>query len=369
MTDELAMLRAARRAREGLYTVHYACQNLNDVKDAPASVTCVGFYDVNAGAANAFGVSNVGTASTPMEEREVLLLNAAMKFFRDHGEARWVHWKMNRPEYGFQALADRLTWLGHEPPAVPPPDRRHDLDGLIAERHGRDYAAHPRLPHLIGNNGMLSRYARWGAEEPELVSRHEYAAVQQSTTEKVRLLADIFGLLVEGRLQTKNSTGDVPFAGAYLDAVAVVLGLADRFLLVRRALLRRHAGRGTLEIKDEYDAQDLMRALLLQFFDDVRDEEWTPSYGGGASRIDFFLPQRRLAVELKWMRPSLSAHSLGDELLVDRQRYQVHGNVGHLACLVFDYDGLLPNPRGLEQDLAQPGTEGVVACTVKILDR
>jgi hypothetical protein len=329
----------------------------------------VSFYDVNAGAAHAFGAANVGTASTPIEEREVLLLRAALKFLRDHGEARWLHWKMNRPEYGFQALADRLTWLGHEPPPLPPPNRRHDLDALIAERYGRDYVPHPRLPHLISSNGIKSRYARWGAEEPELVGRGEYTPVQQSATEKVRLLADIFSLLVQGRLQTENSAGDVPFAGAHLDAVAVVLALADRFLLVRRALRRRHSSRSTLEVNDEYDAQDLLRALLLQFFDDVRDEEWTPSYAGSASRIDFLLPQTRLAVELKWMRTSLSGHSLGQQILVDRQRYQVHPGVGHLVCLVFDYDGLLPNPRGLEQDLEQGGTENVVACTVKILDR
>ena len=369
MADELSILRTAKGAREAVYCVHYACENLNNVKDAPPAVSCVSFYDVNLRSAVAYGLANVGTAATLEQEREVLLLQAALKFMRDHGEARWLHWKMSRPEYGFQALADRLTWLGQQSLPLPPPDRSHDLDSLVVERYGLDYAPHPRLPSLIHLNGIHTRYARWGPKEPELIDSHEYTAVQQSVTEKVRLLADIFNLLVEGRLQTENSAGEVQFADAHLDAVSVVLALADRFLLVQRALRRRHSGRSTIEINDEYDAQDLLRALLVQFFDDVRDEEWAPSYAGGASRIDFLLPQKRLAVELKWMRQTLTARGLGEELLVDRQKYQVHPGVGHLVCIVFDYDGQLPNPRGMEEDLAQVGAEEAVACTVRIIDR
>jgi hypothetical protein len=69
------------------------------------------------------------------------------------------------------------------------------------------------------------------------------------------------------------------------------------------------------------------------------------------------------------MRESLSQHNLGSELLIDRQRYKAHPDVGHLVCLVFDYEGFLPNPRGMEQDLDQASSQDAVACTVKILDR
>jgi len=369
MADELSTLRGARSAREALYTVHYACQNLNDVKDTPPAVSCISFYDVALKTATAYSLANTGGTSTPINEREIILLQAALKFMRDHAEARWLNWKMTRPEYGFQALADRLTWLGGDPLPLPGPDRRHDLGRIIAERYGRNYAPHPRLQSLIRLNGLPSRYARWGGEEPQLTDLGEFISVQKSVTEKVRLLADIFDSLAEGRLQTENSTGEVQFAGGHLDAVSVVLAIADCFEVVRRALRRRHNSRSTLEVNDEYDAQDLTRAQLVQFFDDVRDEEWTPSYAGGSSRIDFLLPQSRLAVELKWMRASLTSAKLGEELLIDRQRYQSHPSVSHLICIVFDYDGQLPNPRGLEKDITQAGTEDAVACTVRIVDR
>jgi hypothetical protein len=369
MTDELAILRAARRAREALYTVHYACQNLNEVKDRPPAVSCVSFYDVNVGAAHAFSLANVGSASTTGDDRETLLLHAALEFMRDHSEARWLHWKMSRPEYGFQALADRNAWLDQPRLAPPPADRCHDLESLISLRYGYDFAPHPRLPSLIRLNGLASRYARWGAEEPKLVGNGEYVAVQQSATEKVRLLADVFDLLAEGRLQTENSAGEVKFAGEHLDAVAVVTALGDRLELVRRSLKRRHDSRSTLEINDEYDAQDLVRSLLVQFFDDVREESWSPEYAGSATRIDFLLPQTRLALELKWMRETLTAKKLGEELIIDRQKYQKHPDVSHLVCLVFDLEGRLANPRGIESDLRPPAGDDAVACTVRIVDR
>ena len=45
----------------------------------------------------------------------------------------------------------------------------------------------------------------------------------------------------------------------------------------------RHGGRNTLDVRDEYDVQDLLHALLKMFFKDVRSEEWTPSYAGASS--------------------------------------------------------------------------------------
>ena len=65
-----------------------------------------------------------------------------------------------------------------------------------------------------------------------------------------------------------------------------------RFHLVARQLRFRHDNRATLDIQDEYDVQDLLHALLLLHFVDVRPEEYTPSYAGKASRMDFLLKQR-----------------------------------------------------------------------------
>jgi REase_DpnII-MboI len=67
----------------------------------------------------------------------------------------------------------------------------------------------------------------------------------------------------------------------------VIFMLAERFHGVVRQLRERHDSRPTLAVADEYDVQDLFHALLSIYFDDIRAEEWAPSYAGGASRMDF----------------------------------------------------------------------------------
>lgn len=106
---------------------------------------------------------------------------------------------------------------------------------------------------------------------------------------------------------------------------------------------------------------------MLVFFGDVRAEEWTPSYAGGSKRIDFLLPEYRLAVELKHSRSSMTAKIVGDELTIDTVNYKQHSGTSHLVCLVFDPDGHLANPRGIERDLT--GFHDGFNVTVRIFDR
>lgn len=116
---------------------------------------------------------------------------------------------------------------------------------------------------------------------------------------------------------------------------------------------RRHAGREPFPFDDEYDVQDSLHAVLKLQFDDVRPEESTPSYAGGASRLDFLLPKVRTVVETKFVRPSLTDNKLGQELIVDIARYKAHQQCQTLYCLVYDPKKLLGNPAGLEHDLSK----------------
>lgn len=137
------------------------------------------------------------------------------------------------------------------------------------------------------------------------------------------------------------------------DAMAVVERLCERFHLVVRYLRKRHNSRSTLDVGDEHDLQDLIRALLAVHFDDIRDEECTPSYAGGASRMDFLLKTERMVIETKMMRKGLNAKKLGEELAIDITRYVAHPDCGTLVCFVYDPEGRCRNPRGLEADLGR----------------
>lgn len=134
-------------------------------------------------------------------------------------------------------------------------------------------------------------------------------------------------------------------------ALDLVERLCERFHLVARQLRSRHNDRETLGVTDEYDVQDLMHALLRVHFDDVREEEYSPSYAGASTRMDFLLAREQIVLEVKHSRAGLSSKVLGTQLIEDIARYSTHPACGTLVCFVYDPLGLIANPRGLEDDL------------------
>ena len=140
--------------------------------------------------------------------------------------------------------------------------------------------------------------------------------------------------------------------------------LFERFFKVARQLRNRHDNRDTIRINDEYDVQDLLHAFLLIFFDDVRPEEWTPSYAGGALRMDFLLKEIDTVIEVKKTRPSMSSKDLGEQLIIDIEKYQTHPNCKQLCCFVYDPEGILGNPIGIKNDL-ESAHEGFLKVYIK----
>lgn len=140
---------------------------------------------------------------------------------------------------------------------------------------------------------------------------------------------------------------------ADLGAIDKVQLIITRFHQVARQLRSRHSDRPTIEIEDEYDVQDLFHGLLRLYFDDVRAEEYTPSYAGSASRVDFLLKQEQIVIEIKKTRKGLTAKEIGEQLIIDSQRYQSHPNCGQLICFVYDPEGRIANPCGIEGDLSK----------------
>ena len=142
-------------------------------------------------------------------------------------------------------------------------------------------------------------------------------------------------------------------------AIDQVLTLCERFPRFARELRSRRSGRPPLEMDDEYDVQYVLRALLALTFDDVRDETWTPEYAGGSAREDFLLPQEKIVVEAKRTRDSQKTRELGDELIVDIERYGADDRCETLVCFIYDPEHRVDNPRGFASDLARgrPGLE------------
>ena len=134
---------------------------------------------------------------------------------------------------------------------------------------------------------------------------------------------------------------------------AAIETICNRFHAVVRQLRIRHDNRATLDVADEYDVQDLLHAILSLYFDDIRSEEWTPSYAGRSSRMDFLLKNENIVIETKKTRQGLDAKKVGEELIIDIARYQSHEGCKTLICFVYDPENLIANPAGLESDLSR----------------
>jgi len=137
------------------------------------------------------------------------------------------------------------------------------------------------------------------------------------------------------------------------DALQLLRTVCTRFHLFARQLSSRRQNRETVEITDEYDVQDLMHALLKLHFDDVRPEEWTPSYAGRSSRMDFLLKPEKIVVETKMTRKNLDQKRVAEELTIDKDRYRKHPDCETLVAFVYDPEGRCTNPAALENDLSE----------------
>ncbi|MBE6845182.1 MAG: hypothetical protein E7508_05625 [Ruminococcus sp.] len=135
------------------------------------------------------------------------------------------------------------------------------------------------------------------------------------------------------------------------DYIERIEKIFKKFRIVAMQLKQRHKKRRTLEINDEYDVQDLLHALLKIDFDDIRAEEWTPSYAGGSVRMDFLLKDVDVVIEVKMTRSSMTAKTLGEELIIDIEKYQNHPYCKKLFCFVYDPEMRIGNPIGLKNDL------------------
>jgi len=144
----------------------------------------------------------------------------------------------------------------------------------------------------------------------------------------------------------------VLFPSAAFSRLSDVISGVHPFHLVAKQLRDRYDDRDTLDVGDEYDVQDLFHGILRIFFDDIRPEEWTPSYAGKSSRMDFLLKDHKMVIETKMTRKGLGAKEVGTQLIDDIARYKRHPECNMLVCFVYDPEGRVANPAGIEKDLS-----------------
>ena len=67
--------------------------------------------------------------------------------------------------------------------------------------------------------------------------------------------------------------------------------------------------------------------------------------------MDFLLKNEKIVIEVKKTRRGLDDKELGDQLIIDVDRYKVHPDCERLVCFVYDPEGRIGNPNGIMADL------------------
>jgi len=143
------------------------------------------------------------------------------------------------------------------------------------------------------------------------------------------------------------------------EAFEILTNLFSKFHRIAQTIKIRHGDRPTLIIQDEYDVQDLLRALLKEHFDDVRDEDYVPSYAGSNSRVDFVLKNEKIVIEVKMTNDKLKDKEVGGQLLIDIGRYKNHPDCKLLILFIYDKGDLVVNKPGLIRDLNGMSSNGL----------
>jgi hypothetical protein len=96
---------------------------------------------------------------------------------------------------------------------------------------------------------------------------------------------------------------------------------------------------------------DLLQALLSIEFDNIECEEWAPTYASGSTRTDLWLKEEGVVIIAKKTKQGIGIKALTHQVSVDFERYGTHPDCRVMFCFIYDPEGRIGHPKGLEGDL------------------
>lgn len=103
-----------------------------------------------------------------------------------------------------------------------------------------------------------------------------------------------------------------------------------------------------LLLKNEYDIQHLLYAMLKPVFPTLRSEVSSDS-GVAAIRADLCIDDLSVIIEAKCSRPSMSQRDLTEEIEAD----MVHYSAQHIFFLIYDKDRIVKDPIPYQKALSR----------------
>jgi len=203
----------------------------------------------------------------------------------------------------------------------------------------KDYTSTPKI-YSISSNSHITTLNEQISETKGSISKH--LTRLKKIKEKLILIDELPNL----QPLTKNDNIDIQAEG-----IRYLAKIFSKFHRIAQSLRHRHGNRETIIIKDEYDVQDLLRGILQIHFNDIREEDYSPSYAGGNSRIDFVLKEEKIIIETKMTNDNLKDKDVGSQLLIDIGRYRAHPDCQVLVVFVYDKGDHIRNKAGMKNDL------------------
>lgn len=133
-----------------------------------------------------------------------------------------------------------------------------------------------------------------------------------------------------------------------------VLAVIDSFPAAASVLENRQRSRPPLKITDEYDVQDLFRALALSIVPDIEPEDPSPKVATKSSRLDFTSKRSRIGFEMKHVKGPAHIEKVRDEILIDEATFYMHPYVDTVVAFIYDPNRYVSLDRrtSIEDDLS-----------------
>lgn len=154
--------------------------------------------------------------------------------------------------------------------------------------------------------------------------------------------------LISGNRKERYEFVDQGFEGAGRELLREVINKVD---LAAHVLQDRSQGRPPFEITCEQDIHDLLYALLKPIFPETRVEEYTTKHADATKKIDIVVPEVSTGIEMKFVRDTGHASTIGDELKIDIESYHIHDKCNSLIAVIWDPESHISDPHNFRADL------------------
>lgn len=243
--DSNNFFQSVKKHPDRFYIIHYSSQSLYDegVDGFSPRITSIAVMHYATRQTVSFALHAVAESLNISKDEvesqynaiESQLLERFFIFLRDRREKYWVHWNMRNLTFGFEHLEHRYRSLCKvEPPSVPV-EVRLNLNDILRNHYGSDYASDPKMKTLMLLNGELDRRFLEGSQEAAAFLTKDFIRMHSSTICKVEFFRHVISLAIKGRLHTTGNgvlvhidrllEGRTARAIAFVSAVAGVISI------------------------------------------------------------------------------------------------------------------------------------------------